>query len=79
MSNILYLVERRTENGDFEEPMLMSEDGLIELAREYDEDIREEVVIDALESTFGYELTEIRNMEDVMNMFETLKENYMSF
>lgn len=79
MLDTLYLVEKENEYGSFEEPQLLTIDGLVELAEEYDEDIDEDVVIDALTSTFGYILTEINKLEDMFVIFNILKENYMNF
>lgn len=79
MLDTLYLVEKEDEYGSFEEPQILTIDELVELAEEYDEDIDEDVVIDALTSTFGYTLTEINGLEDVLEIFNILKENYMNF
>ena len=79
MLDTLYLVEKEDEYGSFEEPQLLTIDELVELAEEYDEDIDEDVVIDALTSTFGYTLTEINELEDILTIFNILKENYMNF
>lgn len=79
MLDTLYLVEKEDEYGSFEEPQILTIDELVELAEKYDEDIDEDVVIDALTSTFGYTLTEINGLEDMLEIFNILKENYMNF
>lgn len=79
MLKVLYFVEKEFENGERDEPFLLTKDQLIEIAREYDEDINEEVLIDALTSTFGYTITEVKTLEDFSEVFIRLKEDYMNF
>lgn len=75
----LYFVEKEFENGELDEPFLLTKDQLMEIAMEYDEDIDEDVLIDTLTSTFGYTITEIKTLEDFSEVFVHLKENYMNF
>lgn len=77
--NTLYLVEREDECGSFEEPQIFTIEGLMRLGQEFDEEIEENNVVDALTSTFGYTITEINKMLDFLNVFEILKENYMNY
>lgn len=79
MLKVLYFVEKEFENGELDEPLLLTKDQLMEIAREYDEDIDEEVLMDALTSTFGYTITEIKTLEDFSEAFIHLKVNYMNF
>ena len=75
----LYFVEKEFENGELDEPLLLTKDQLMAIAREYDEDIDEEVLMDALTGTFGYTITEIKTLEDFSEVFIHLKVNYMNF
>lgn len=79
MLKVLYFVEKEFENGELDEPFLLTKDQLMEIAREYDEDIDEEVLIDALTNTFGYTITEVKTLEDFSEVFIRLKEDYMNF
>lgn len=75
----LYFVEKEFENGELDVPFLLTKNQLMEIAREYDEDIDEEVLIDALTNTFGYTITEVKTLEDFSEVFIRLKEDYMNF
>lgn len=60
-------------------PKFFTIEGLMRLGQEFDEEIEENNVVDALTSTFGYTITEINKMLDFLNVFEILKENYMNY
>lgn len=76
----LFLLEREDEHyGRMDEPMLLTEDELLDLAREYDSDIDESVLIDAVETALNYQVTEITSLEDIKEIFADIKSNYMNF
>lgn len=76
----LFLLEREDEYyGRKDEPMLLTEDELLDLAREYDSDIDESVLIDAVETALNYQVTKISSLEDIKEIFADIKSNYMNF
>lgn len=79
MIETLYLVEKEL-NGRYEEPRLLTEDELVELAQAYDPEIGIEVVYDFLVSTMEYQITEINNLEKMKEVFEeVITKDYMNF
>lgn len=75
----LFLVEYQEENtGKMKEPMLVGESGLYELASDIYDDVPLDLALDVLVEN-GYEVTEITNAQDVFDMFDKLKEEYMNF
>lgn len=78
MIKTLYLVEKE-RNGKYGEPRLLTEDGLVELAREYDPDIETDVVYDFLESTMEFQITEINNLEEMQTIFNNILKDYMNY
>lgn len=79
MLKVLYFVEKGLENGELNEPFLLTKNQLMEIAMEYDENIDDEVLMDVLTSTFGYTITEVKTLEDFSEVFIRLKEDYMNF
>lgn len=78
MIKTLYLIEKE-RNGKYGEPRLLTEDGLVELAREYDPDIKTDVVYDFLESTMEFQITEINNLEEMQTIFDNILKDYMNY
>lgn len=80
MKERLYLVTQYDENkGKFVDFELLDDDSLLELAKEYDEDIDEAVMLDALTSTYGYDVRIITNLDDVASLFEEYKKELESY
>ena len=80
MTNKLYLLEKEKKNtGEYFEPLLVTEDELLEFAKTYDNNIDKSTLLDAMTTTFEYEVTEITKLDDLIEIFENLKCRYMNF
>lgn len=75
MSLSLYLVEKRNERGDLEKPLLLTEDELLNFAKDIDENIE----ISTLENTYAYQISEIQTMYDVKDLFDNIMSNYTNY
>ena len=79
MSISLYLVEKRNECGDLEKPLLLTEDELLNFAKDIDENIEISTLSDALENTYGYQISEIQTMYDVKDLFDNIISDYTNY